>query len=106
MTKVLVRPHCCLPAPASLQSLYAEEDLLDNLYGARPAHLSVADLVGLSRNRSHRFHVLVGCLSQRLVLRLRQFQDWVIVKLPPASVHPVPPLNVQLPVIVALVNTV
>jgi len=41
-----------------------------------------------------------------MVLRQAQFQDWVMVKLPPASVHPVPPVNVQLPETVALVKTV
>jgi hypothetical protein len=66
---VLARPHRCLPARPGLQSLYGKESLLDNLHGARPASgLSAADLVGPGRNRSHPVYVMVGCLSQRLVL--------------------------------------
>jgi hypothetical protein len=74
VTKVQVRPHCCLPAPASLQSVYAKEGLLDNLYGARLADLPAADLVGIGRNCSHRFHVMVGCLPQRMVLSPANFR--------------------------------
>jgi hypothetical protein len=66
---VLVRQHCCLPASASLESLYGEESLLDNLHRARPAGgLSAADLVEPGRNPSHPLHVMVDCLPQRLVL--------------------------------------
>jgi hypothetical protein len=72
---VLAQPQCCLPAASSLQSLYAEESLLDDLHGARPAGgLSSADLVGRGRDRSHPLRILVGRLPQRLVLSSENFR--------------------------------
>ena len=69
MTKVLVRQRCCVPARASLQLLYGEENLLDDLHRARPVGgFSPAALVGPGRDHPHPFLFMVGRLPQRVVL--------------------------------------
>ena len=111
MTKVLARKHCLPLAPARLQLLYGKENLLDDLHSARPAGgFSVAALVGPGLDRSYPLRLMVGRLPQRLVLNSQlHVADWVMVKLPLVSLHPVGvplPVNVQVPVITPPVSVV